>query len=83
MMITKKYRLVPEKGTAYGIQEGCCYEMVVYEGGEIGITERMDHGNEFIGTLLCCVCDPKLESIEISKSQYDAIREDVTKRRAN
>jgi hypothetical protein len=82
-MNSKEYRLVPQRNTAYEIQENCCYEMVVYEGGDIGITERIDHHNEFIGMLLCCICDPNLKIIEISKSQYDAIREDVNKRRAN
>jgi hypothetical protein len=44
-MFTKKYRLISEKKTAYEVQEDSSYEMVVFEGDEIGITRRFDRYN--------------------------------------
>ncbi len=80
-----EYRLVREKATAYKIREDCCYEKVVYQGdkSQIVITAAMDHHNELIGILLCCICDPSQKIVRISGSEYDAIVEDVNQRRLN
>lgn len=81
-MNRKEYRLVPERKTAYEVQENCCYEMTVYEGDNIGIASKMDHYNEVIGPLLCDICDPHLVIKRISRAEYEALREDVKKKRA-
>ncbi len=79
------YRLVPEWKKAFKVLEDCCYEMVVYQGDapERGVTERMDHDNELIGILLCCICDPEVKILSISEDEYNAILQEVNLRRAS
>jgi hypothetical protein len=76
------YRLVPEWNTAFKVQEDCCYEWVVYQ-GDIGVSSKMDHGNDFAAILLCGVCVPNLKIEAISESRYKAILQDVNRRRAS
>lgn len=71
------YCRVPEWGTVFKVQENCCYEMVVYEGGQIGITSRFDKDNSKMNGRLLCRCDPKIEILEISESEYGAFYEKV------
>lgn len=77
------YRLVPSWNRAYKICEGCCYEVVQYQGDEIGITMRMDKKDELNGVLMCNSCYPNLEIKVLTEAEYMAIREDVNLRRAS
>ena len=79
-MARKEYRLLPERKTAYELEENCCYEMAVYEGVNFSVAARTGHHNEVIGTLLCDIFDPKLLLQTISRAEYDAIREDVNRK---
>lgn len=75
------YRLVPKWNAAFKIKEDCCYDKVVFHGNEIGMISKMDKGNELIGILLCCVCDPNLEIEELSEDEYYSILHKVNNSR--
>lgn len=76
----KYYCKVPEWNAVFRVNEGCCYEKVVYAGEEVGIVPRFDKADELNGILLCR-CDPKLEIIQISEQEYYTVYRQVNQRR--
>jgi hypothetical protein len=46
------------------LQTGCLW------GSATSFTERIDKNNEWIGILLCCICEPSLGRIEMSKEAF-------------
>jgi len=76
------YRKIPALNSVLRIQENCCYVKVVYAGKEIGVIEKMDKGNEKIGPWIC-MCDPRVEILQISEQEFYAVLNDVNRRREN
>ena len=80
-MHTVAYRHIPSMKAVYKVQEGCCFEKVVYDGPEIGFAGIIDRENEEVGPLLCA-CDPRLAILIISEQEFLAIRQTVYDRLA-
>jgi len=74
------YIKIPAINSVLRLQEGCCYLKVVYAGQEIGVIEKMDKAGEDIGPWIC-MCDPRVEILQISEQEFCAVLNDVNRRR--
>lgn len=74
--------MIPEMNRAYRATEGCCYEVVVFDGQEIGVTAKIDKEGDPINSWdLFCHCDQKLEIVEIDEVHYYQLKEEVNRKR--
>lgn len=68
-----RYFVVPKWNSVFKVNEGCCFDKVVYDGPEIGITGKLDHDGDIVNSwdLICYNCDPSIEIIPTIKAFYD------------
>jgi len=83
-MENPKFFAIPKQNAVYKVQEGCCYEKVVYDGPEIGVCAKNDQPEDDFNSsdLICYDCNSRIKIIPIDKAEYDYKLKEVNRKRS-